>query len=108
MDAKVEVLDAPDSLFPQTIEGRIQFDRVTFGYRPNRYVLEDFSLTIEPGETVAVVGSSGVGKSTSVNLLLGFYEPVAGRISIDGDPLDLVSLGLLRTKICFVMQRPVL
>src|SRR5207249_4067310 len=46
MDAKVEVLDAPDSLFPQTIEGRIQFDRVTFGYRPNRYVLEDFSLTI--------------------------------------------------------------
>jgi len=108
MDAKVEVLDAPDSLFPQTIEGRIQFDRVTFGYRPNRYVLEDFSLTIEPGETVAVVGSSGVGKSTIVNLLLRFYEPIAGGISIDGYPLDRLSLSCLRNKIGLVMQEPVL
>src|SRR5204863_33810 len=89
-------------------EGRIQFDRVTFGYRPNRYVLEDFSLTIEPGETVAVVGSSGVGKSTIVNLLLRFYEPVAGRISIDGYPLDRLSLSCLRNKIGLVMQEPVL
>src|SRR5436853_251659 len=108
MDAKVEILDAPDSLFPQTIEGRIQFDRVTFGYRPNRYVLEDFSLTIEPGETVAVVGSSGVGKSTIVNLLLRFYEPIAGGISIDGYPLDRLSLSCLRNKIGLVMQEPVL
>ena len=108
MDAKVEVLDAPESLFPQTIEGRIQFDRVTFGYRPNRYVLEDFSLTIEPGETVAVVGSSGVGKSTIVNLLLRFYEPIAGGISIDGYPLDRLSLSCLRNKIGLVMQEPVL
>ena len=108
MDAKVEVLDAPDSLFPQTIEGRIQFDRVTFGYRPNRYVLEDFSLTIESGETVAVVGSSGVGKSTIVNLLLRFYEPIAGGISIDGYPLDRLSLSCLRNKIGLVMQEPVL
>src|SRR5438309_542551 len=108
MDAKVEILEAPGNLVPQTIEGRIQFDRVTFGYRPNRYVLEDFSLTIEPGETVAVVGSSGVGKSTIVNLLLRFYEPVAGRISIDGYPLDRLSLSCLRNKIGLVMQEPVL
>ncbi len=108
MDAKVEILEAPGSLVPQTIEGRIQFDRVTFGYRPNRYVLEDFSLTIEPGETVAVVGSSGVGKSTIVNLLLRFYEPIAGRISIDGYPLDRLSLSCLRNKIGLVMQEPVL
>src|SRR5207244_2152494 len=108
MDAKVEILEAPGSLGPQTIEVRIQFDRVTFGYRPNRYVLEDFSLTIEPGETVAVVGSSGVGKSTIVNLLLRFYEPVAGRISIDGYPLDRLSLSCLRNKIGLVMQEPVL
>ena len=108
MDAKVEILDAPDSLVPQTIEGRIQFDGVTFGYRPNRYVLEDFSLTIEPGETVAVVGSSGVGKSTIVNLLLRFYEPNAGRILIDGYPLDRLNLGCLRKKIGLVLQEPVL
>src|SRR6266566_457526 len=108
MDAKVEILDAPDSLVPKTIEGRIQFDGVTFGYRPNRYVLEDFSLTIEPGETVAVVGSSGVGKSTIVNLLLRFYEPIAGRILIDGYPLDRLNLGCLRKKIGLVLQEPVL
>jgi len=108
MDAKVEILDAPDSLVPKTIEGRIQFDGVTFGYRPNRYVLEDFSLTIEPGETVAVVGSSGVGKSTIVNLLLRFYEPNAGRILIDGYPLDRLNLGCLREKVGLVLQEPVL
>src|SRR2546427_522123 len=108
MDAKVEILDAPDSLVPQTIEGRSQFDGVTFGYRPNRYVLEDFSLTIEPGETVAVVGSSGVGKSTIVNLLLRCYEPNAGRILIDGYPLDRLNLGCLRKKIGLVLQEPVL
>ena len=108
MDAKVEILEAPGSLVPQTIEGRIQFDRVTFGYRPNRYVLEDFSLTIEPGETVAVVGSSGVGKSTIVNLLLRFYEPNAGRILIDGYPLDRLNLGCLREKVGLVLQEPVL
>src|SRR5437016_346541 len=108
MDAKVEILDAPDSLVPKTIEGRIQFDGVTFGYRPNRYVLEDFSLTIEPGETVAVVGSSGVGKSTIVNLLLRFYEPNAGRILIDGYPLDRLNLGCLRKKVGLVLQEPVL
>ena len=108
MDAKVEILDAPGSLVPPAIEGRIEFDAVTFGYRPNRNVLAEFSLTIEPGETVAVVGSSGVGKSTIVNLLLRFYEPSAGRILIDGYPLDRLNLGFLRKKIGLVMQEPVL
>src|SRR5438309_4359575 len=108
MDAKVEILEAPGSLVPQTIEGRIQFDRVTFGYRPNRYVLEDFSLTIAPGETVAVVGSSGVGKSTIGNLVLRFCEPVAAPHRIDGYPLDRLSLSCLRNKIGLVMQEPVL
>ena len=108
MDAKVEILDAPGSLVPQAIEGRIEFDAVTFGYRPNRNVLAEFSLTIDPGETVAVVGSSGVGKSTIVNLLLRFYEPSAGRILIDGYPLDRLNLGFLRKKIGLVMQEPVL
>src|SRR5437867_3557609 len=66
------------------------------------------TLTIEAGETVAVVGSSGVGKSTIVNLLLRFYEPSAGRILIDGYPLDRLNLGFLRKKIGLVMQEPVL
>src|SRR5207247_7090063 len=84
------------------------FSPRTFGNLPNRSVLAELSLTIAPGETVAVVGSSGVGKSTIVNLLLRFYEPSAGRILIDGYPLDRLNLGFLRKKIGLVMQEPVL
>jgi subfamily B ATP-binding cassette protein MsbA len=108
MDAKAEVLEAPDGLVPQRIEGRVEFDRVSFGYRPNQNILENFSLTILPGETVAVVGSSGVGKSTIVNLLLRFYEPSAGRILVDGQPISRLNLKVLRTAIGLVLQEPVL
>jgi len=108
MDAKAEVLEAPDGLVPQRIEGRVEFDRVSFGYRPNQNIRENFSLTILPGETVAVVGSSGVGKSTIVNLLLRFYEPSAGRILVDGQPISRLNLKVLRTAIGLVLQEPVL
>src|SRR5439155_898483 len=97
-----------DALVPQTTEGRIEFDHVTFGYRPNHNVLEDFSLVIEPGETVAVVGSSGTGKSTVVNLLLRFYQPASGRILIDDYPVDRLNLKSLRGMIGLVLQEPVL
>ena len=108
MDARAEVLESADGLVPQRIEGRIEFDQVTFGYRPTQNVLEDFSLTILPGETVAVVGSSGAGKSTIVNLLLRFYEPARGRILVDGHPVDRLNLKELRTRIGLVLQEPVL
>src|SRR5205823_12533659 len=74
----------------------------------NSFVREELSLTNGPRETVAVVGSSGVGKSTIVSLLLRFYEPIAGGISIDGYPLYRLSLSCLRNKIGLVMQEPVL
>src|SRR5437773_462128 len=108
MDSEVEVLETPDALVPTTTEGRIEFDHVTFGYRPNHNVLEDFSLVIEPGETVAVVGSSGTGKSTVVNLLLRFYQPASGRILIDDYPVDRLNLKSLRGMIGLVLQEPVL
>jgi ATP-binding cassette, subfamily B, bacterial MsbA len=108
MDMDTEVRDPSRGLSPPTIEGRIEFDHVSFGYRENRKVLEDFSLVIEPGETVAVVGSSGTGKSTVVNLLLRFYEPTAGKILIDSYPIDTLNLGFLRSKIGLVLQDPVL
>jgi len=108
MDRDTEVLEAPGSITPSTIEGRIEFERVSFGYRPSTIVLKDFSLVIRPGETVAVVGSSGAGKSTVVNLLMRFYEPNSGRILIDGYPITRLRLGYLRSKIGLVLQEPVL
>jgi subfamily B ATP-binding cassette protein MsbA len=108
MDLDPEVKDPSSGLSPATLEGRIEFDHVSFGYRATQKVLENFSLVIEPGETVAVVGSSGAGKSTVVNLLLRFYDPTEGKILIGGFPLDALNLGYLRSKIGLVLQEPVL
>jgi subfamily B ATP-binding cassette protein MsbA len=108
MDLDTEVRDPSSGLSPAAIEGRIEFQHVSFGYRPGQNVLQDFSLTIEPGETVAVVGSSGAGKSTVVNLLLRFYEPTGGKVLLDGYPLDTLNLGYLRSKLGLVLQEPVL
>lgn len=108
IDAKVETLVTPGGLAPSKVEGRITFDRVTFGYRPGIDVLHEFSLVIEPGETVAVVGSSGVGKSTMVELLLRFYEPSGGRILLDRYPIEDLNLAYLRSKVGLVLQEPVL
>lgn len=108
LDTAAEPTDTADGLAPSMIEGRITFDRVTFGYRENQNVLDNFSLTIEPGETVAVVGSSGVGKSTVVNLLLRFYEPNVGQVLIDEYPIRQLKFGYLRSQIGLVLQEPVL
>ena len=108
VDQDAEVLETPSSLTPHMIEGRIEFERVSFSYRPDKNVLRDLSLLIRPGETVAIVGSSGAGKSTVVNLLMRFYEPTSGRILIDEYPITNLSLGYLRSKIGLVLQEPVL
>lgn len=108
IDRDAEVLESPGGFTPRTIRGRVEFDRVSFGYRPSSKVLKDFSLLINPGETVAIVGSSGAGKSTVVNLLMRFYEPTSGRVLIDEYPLTLLSLGYLRSRIGLVLQEPTL
>jgi len=108
MDMDPEVKDPSSGLSPAILEGRIEFDHVSFGYRGTQKVLENFSLVVEPGETVAVVGSSGAGKSTVVNLLLRFYDPTEGKILIGGYPIDTLNLGYLRSKIGLVLQEPVL
>ncbi len=107
-DTLPEVLDAPDAITPPAIVGRVEFERVYFEYDPDRKVLEDFNLAIQAGETVAIVGPSGVGKSTIVNLLLRFYEPTSGRILVDGYPVNKVKLGFLRRNIGLVIQDPFL
>lgn len=92
------------------LDGPITFDSVGFRYpgRPERSALAHFSLTIAPGEKVALVGASGAGKSTVVNLLLGFYRPTAGRILIDGVDMAELDLSDVRTQIAVVEQEPAL
>ena len=84
----------------------IRFDAVSAGYGDGRDALTDVSFVIAPGEHVALVGPSGAGKSTVLALLLGFLRPSAGRILIDGTPLDTLDLGDWRRAIAHVPQRP--
>jgi len=111
LEAEPEIF-APDSpvALPQPALGRVKFDNVTFHYpsRPAQAALVDFSLTIEPGETVALVGPSGAGKSTVFQLLLRFFDPEEGGVFVDGvnirdaDPKDL------RNRMALVPQDPVI
>lgn len=95
---------------PDNLEGLIKLEHVKFAYpsRPNVPVLEDFSLTIEPGQTVALVGSSGSGKSTIVGLLERFYSPIGGSITIDGRPIESLNIKWLRRQMALVSQEPTL
>ena len=108
MDTPVEDHSGPGTISLPRIEGWLRFDRVTFGYRPGEPVLRDFSLEIRPGEVVALVGPSGVGKSTLVNLLLRHYTPLSGTITVDGHPIDTLNAASLRKQIGLVPQEPFL
>jgi len=99
-----DVQDAPDATPLPRVEGRVRFEDVTFAYEENRPVLHDIDVDVAPGETVALVGPSGAGKSTFVSLLPRFYDPQAGRITVDGHDLRSVPLQSLRDQIAAVSQ----
>ena len=84
--------------------GRVQFDNIWFSYRPGTPVIEDLSFTAEPGTTVAIVGPTGAGKTTLVNLLMRFYDVDSGRILLDGTDIREVSRQSLRSRIGMVLQ----
>lgn len=85
-------------------KGKIDFHEVTFGYKPDEDVLKNISLSVEEGQTVAIVGATGAGKSTIINLLNRFYEIKSGTISIDGQDITNYELDSLRTQIAVVLQ----
>ncbi|MCA0947644.1 ATP-binding cassette domain-containing protein [Salipiger pacificus] len=114
----VELLRAEDTVtdpvqplpVPRTVRGEITFDKVDFTYpaRPGVKALDGIDLHIQPGETVALVGPSGAGKTTIVQLIQRFYDPDAGRVLLDGVPLDRMSRNGFRQHIALVPQDPVI
>jgi ATP-binding cassette subfamily B protein len=106
VDAKPEVADRPGAIDPGSIHGDIQFDHVHFSYEADDAVLEDFNLLVKRGETIALVGPTGGGKSTIVNLLCRFYEPRQGAIYIIGEDYTRFTLHAIQSRIGMVLQTP--
>lgn len=108
IDQKSEVVEAINPVKLTDVAGRVEFKNVSFGYTPGNLVLKGIDLEVRPGEVIALVGPSGAGKTTMVNLVARFYDPVAGEIQIDGYNLRDVKLASLRKTMGIVLQETVL
>ena len=106
VDAVPEVSDRPGAIDPGTIQGDIVFDDVNFYYEEEKPVLQNFNLHVKRGETIALVGPTGGGKSTIVNLVCRFFEPKGGKIFIGGHNYEDYSLHLIQSRIGVVLQTP--
>lgn len=111
LERVLELLDAdeqsPDDTTAEPlppVQGRVAFEHVTFSYAPDRPLIEDLSLVAEPGQTVAIVGPTGAGKTTLVNLIMRFYELDGGRITLDGRDISQIPRRQLRSNIGMVLQ----
>jgi ATP-binding cassette subfamily B protein/subfamily B ATP-binding cassette protein MsbA len=105
LEIEPAVSDAPDAR-ELALAGPVRFEHVSFGYEPGRPVLHDVSLEADPGEVLAIVGPTGAGKTTLVSLLVRFFDPWHGRITIGGAELSAFTLHSLRSQIALVLQDP--
>lgn len=108
LDEPTQIHDRPGAVPMPPIAGRVRFEKVSFAYEPDQWVLRDLNLDVAPGERVALVGLSGAGKTTLVNLIARFYEPGSGRVTIDGWDLRRVTTRTLRRQIGLVPQETIL
>jgi ATP-binding cassette, subfamily B, bacterial MsbA len=106
LETRSDISDAPDAQPLLKVNGRITFDRVSFAYRdnPKTKILSEVSLEVSPGEILALVGPSGAGKTTLVNLILRFFDPTSGHVLIDGYDLRTITLKSLRQQVGIVPQ----
>jgi ABC-type multidrug transport system fused ATPase/permease subunit len=106
LDAPADVRDRPGARNLQIRHGEVRFEDVTFGYEAGRPVVKNVSIEASPGETVAIVGPTGAGKTTLMNLLIRFFDPWSGRVTIDGHDIAKQRLRSLRDQIALVLQEP--
>ncbi|WP_437813934.1 ABC transporter ATP-binding protein [Sorangium sp. So ce1078] len=104
LDTPVEITSPEAPARPAQVEGRLVFERVTFGYDPERPVLHDLDLDVAPGQFIAVIGPTGAGKSTLLSLIPRFYDPTSGRILLDGVDLRRHDLDMIRRRMGVVFQ----
>ncbi len=104
IDTKPEVVDAPDAVELPPVKGRVAFDHVNFAYKTDEPVLRDVSLEVEPGQTLALVGPTGAGKTSIVSLLTRFYDVDSGWITVDGNDIRSVTQASLRGQMGVVLQ----
>jgi ATP-binding cassette, subfamily B, bacterial len=108
LEKQAEIADVPGARPLPAAGGHIEFQSVTFGYEPGQAVLKEVSLAVPRGRTLAIVGPTGAGKTTLVNLVPRFFDPWQGRVLIDGHDLREVQVRSLRAQIAMVLQEPVL
>jgi ABC-type multidrug transport system fused ATPase/permease subunit len=104
LDRENDVPDAPNAKQLLPVRGEVVLENVAFGYDAKRLILKDVSLRVAPGQTVAFVGGTGAGKSTLLSLVPRFYDPIGGRVLIDGQDLREVTKKSLRSQISIVLQ----
>src|SRR5438270_2241318 len=103
-----EIRDQPRARRAPKLKGKIEFENVSFSYTPDQPILKNMSFTIEPGQIAALVGPTGVGKTTIVSLVARFYDPVEGVVKIDGTDIRQFKQKSLREQISFVLQETLL
>ncbi|MDD9954684.1 MAG: ABC transporter ATP-binding protein [Anaerolineaceae bacterium] len=106
IDTQPDLADRPGAYDPGTLKGDIEFDDVDFQYEPEKPVLQGFSLTVRQGETIAIVGPTGAGKTSIVNLVCRFYEPGGGAIRINGVDYTRFTMQAIQSRIGMVLQTP--
>ena len=104
MDEVPEIQNKKDAFVVQNLQGHVALENVSFGYAENKTILKEVSLKARPGETIALVGPTGSGKTTIINLLTRFYDIQQGQIHIDGKDIKDYDINSLRSKIGVVLQ----